>query len=61
MIKYLLDEHISHVYRDQLLHHEPLLTVLVIGCRNSVSIRRQCVKISVGSRYVAFDSCFVSH
>ncbi|MBM3236106.1 hypothetical protein FJZ31_07380 [Candidatus Poribacteria bacterium] len=31
MIKYLLDEHIPHAYRDQLLYHEPSLTILVIG------------------------------
>lgn len=31
MRRYLLDENISGVYRTQLLHHEPSLTVLMIG------------------------------
>ena len=31
MRRYLIDENISGVYRTQLLHHEPSLTVLMIG------------------------------
>ena len=31
MITYLLDEHIPSEYRTQLLHHEPSLTVWIIG------------------------------
>ncbi|MCH8294055.1 DUF5615 family PIN-like protein [Candidatus Poribacteria bacterium] len=31
MLKYLLDEHIPPEYRTQLLHHEPALTVWMIG------------------------------
>ena len=31
MIKYLLDEHIPAEYRTQLLHHEPQLTVWMVG------------------------------
>ena len=31
MRRYLLDEHISPIYRTQLLYHEPSLTVLIVG------------------------------
>ena len=31
MTLYLLDEHVPPTYRTQLLHHEPSLTVWVIG------------------------------
>ena len=31
MHRYLIDENISGIYRTQLLHHEPSLTVLMIG------------------------------
>ena len=31
MRRYLIDENISGVYRTQLLHHEPSLTVLMVG------------------------------
>ena len=31
MRRYLIDENISGIYRTQLLHHEPSLTVLMIG------------------------------
>ncbi len=31
MLKYLLDEHVSHAYRQQLLRREPSLAVCIIG------------------------------
>lgn len=31
MRRYLIDENISRIYRTQLLHHEPSLTVRMIG------------------------------
>ncbi|MGH9835650.1 MAG: DUF5615 family PIN-like protein [Blastocatellia bacterium] len=34
MLKYLLDEHVSHAYRKQLLRREPSLTVRIIVTNN---------------------------
>ncbi len=31
MRSYLLDEHVSKVYREQLIYHDATLTVLMIG------------------------------
>ncbi len=35
MRRYLLDEHIPPIYRTQLLYHEPSLTVLIVGDKDT--------------------------
>lgn len=35
MRRYLLDEHIPPTYRTQLLYHEPSLTVLIVGDKDT--------------------------